>query len=139
MRKKSKYKPKYPGLPVTIRFSKAAETDLCLVPQSELDKFRNGLADDVSINTITFRLNLGYVLSGEHFNEAEARGLMESALAAVRAVKERLSKTGKVGATGEEYHAMADGLKLTDEMQAKCTRRELRDASNFVVAVAGRV
>lgn len=138
MRKRSKYKPKAPTLPINIRFGAQDETQLCLVPQAELTKFREGLADDVSINTIAMRLNLGYVLAGEHFAEAEARTLMERALDALRGVKTRFTDTGKVGATGGEYHALADGLNLTDEMQLMCTRKELNECLSFVLRQAGR-
>jgi len=138
MRKKSKYKPKARVLPINIRFSKEAELNLCIVPQAELTKFREGIADEVSINTLAMRLNLGYVLAGEYFVEGEARATMESALEALRSVKARHLETGKVGATGEEYHRMADGLNLTDMMQEKCTRAELDKTLSFVFQQAGR-
>ncbi len=138
MRKKSKYKPKTRVLPINIRFSKEAELSLCLVPQAELTKFREGTANEVSINTLAMRLNLGYVLAGEYIVEGEARATMENALEALKSVKARHLEAGKIGATGEEYHRMADGLNLTDMMQEKCTRAELDKTLSFVVQQAGR-
>ena len=138
MRKQSKYKPKARVLPINIRFSKEAEVNLCLVPQAELTKFREGIADEVSINTLAMRLNLGYVLAGEYFVEGEARATMENALEALRSVKARKEQTGKIGANGEEYPRMADGLNLTDQMQESCTRAELDKALKFDFHAAGK-
>jgi uncharacterized protein YacL (UPF0231 family) len=138
MRKRSNYKPKPFMIPSVIRFSQAAETDLCLIPQAELTKFREGTADEISINSIVARLNLGYVVAGEYINEPEAKQTMELALDAIRSVKARHETTGKVGATGDEYHIIADGLNLTDQMQALCTRKELHSAMTYVFEKAGK-
>jgi hypothetical protein len=137
MRKQSKYRPKAKSLPITIRFSKDAELRLCLVPQVELSKFREGLADAVSVNTLAMRLNFGDLLAAKYFVEGEARATMEKAVEALQSVKARADKTGKIGATGEEYHRMADGLNLTDQMQESCTRAELYKTLTFVLQAAG--
>lgn len=131
---KKKYRPKYaPGtLPITIRHNNSDDTALQLVPHSELDKLRDGTADEYTVNTLAFRLNWGYVMAGEVFDAPEHRAATERDLAAIRAVKERHARTGKYGATGEEFHAMGDALNATNDMQEQATRREQRDAMRLV-------
>jgi hypothetical protein len=136
---RKKYKPKVPPgyfeLPVNIRHTNDAEIALQLFPQSELDKLRDGTSDDYTVNTLTFRLNWGYVMAGQLFDNPEVRADMELALAAIREVKARRERTGKWGVTGPEFAQIGDGLKHTDAMQLAATRREQRDAMRTVYAV----
>jgi len=145
MRKTSKYKRKRDmaakngfspifRLPKTIRFGAQEDRLLKLLPHDELENFRLGLATDPSWHTITARINMGYVLAGEHFPDERVR--MEACLAHLRAVHERHQKTGTWGMTGEEFHTIGDGLNYCDEMQNQCTRRELDDALSAVYAVS---
>lgn len=131
------YRPKYgPGtLPVTIRHSSKADTSLQLVPHTELDKLRDGTADDYTFNTLAFRLNWGYVMAGEVFSEPEPRAITERGLDAIRSVKDRFERLGKYGVTGKEFVAMGDALNVTDEMQQRATRREQREAMRITCAV----
>lgn len=124
------YRPRYaPGtLPVTIRHSSSADIGLQLVPHSELEKLREGTADQYTVNTLAFRLNWGYVMAGEVFDAPEARAVTERGLAAIRSVKERHARLGKYGATGEEFTAMGYALNVTDDMQQRATRREQLEA-----------
>ncbi|MEN9885435.1 MAG: hypothetical protein RL758_13 [Pseudomonadota bacterium] len=131
---RKKYRPRYAEgtLPITIRHSRAADTALQLVPHSELEKLRDGTADEVTVNTLAFRLDWGYVMAGEVFDTPEARTITERGLAAIRAVKERHARLGKYGATGDEFHAMGDTLNATNDMQLQATRREQRDAVHLL-------
>lgn len=124
------YRPRYaPGtLPVTIRHSASADTALQLVPHTDLEKLRDGTADEYTINTLAFRINWGYVMAGEVFDAPEAREITERGLAAIRSVKARFERLGKYGTTGEEFAALGDALNVTNDMQLKATRREQRDA-----------
>lgn len=134
---RKKYRPKAGRtLPINIRFGADVEHTLQFVPHAELEKVRLGTSDEASMHTIIFRINIGYTLAGEFFEGG--RDVMEKALAAVKAMRERFERTGKVGATGEEFFAIGDGLNLTDEMQKQCTRRELDKVMVFVHAYAGR-
>jgi hypothetical protein len=132
------YKPKTPAgfmrLPSTIRYSQANETQLQLVPHAELEKFRRGLADEYSWNTLAFRLNWGYVMADD-FMEAEARAVMEQGLAAIRSVKARHERLGQWGMAGEEFTQVGDALNLTDQMQQRTTRKEQHAAIEKVVLV----
>ena len=127
---KKAYRPKYqPGqLPVTIRHSAKADTMLQMVPHEELEKLRNGEADQFTVNTLAFRLNWGYVMAGEIFNNPDVRTVMEASLAAIRSIKDRVDRIGKYGATGEEFRAIGEALNFTDEMQKSATRREQHEA-----------
>lgn len=128
------YKPKYEKgqIPVTIRHSSAADTTLQLVPHDELDKLRDGRADKYTLNTLAFRLNWGYVMAGEVFDNPEVRAALEAGLAAFRSVRERFERLGKYGATGEEFHAIGEALNRIDDMQKAATRREQHDAMHAV-------
>lgn len=128
------YRPKYaPGtMPVVFRHDTDSEINLQLVPHDELEKFRRGVADEFSLNTLIFRLNWGYVMAGEIFATPEVRHTMERGLDAIRAVKARFERTGKYGATGEEFGLLGDALNAADEMQKTATRREQRDTMEIV-------
>ncbi len=134
---KKAYRPKcQPGqLPVTIRHSNTADTMLQMVPHEELEKLRQGQADEFTINTLAFRLNWGYVMAGEIFDNPEVREVMEVGLAAIRSVKERVDRLGKYGATGEEFRALGEALNFTDEMQKSATRREQHEALTAVYTI----
>ena len=97
---------------------------LQLIPHSELEKFKTGDADEFTWNTICFRLNWGYVMSGDHFDSVEARIMMEASLAAISLIKQRHERTGKWGTTGKEFNVIGQALNLTDDMQMNTTRRQ---------------
>lgn len=111
-----------------FRHSKEADINLQLVPHQELEKFKTGEADEYTWNTVCFRLNWGYVMSGDHFDSVEARELMEQSLKAIRSVKTRHEKTGRWGTTGNEFFKIGEALNLVDEMQKNTTRREQEDS-----------
>ena len=124
-RPKKKYKQKRVfGLPKVFRHDSSADMSLQLIPHAELEKFKTGDADEFTWNTVCFRLNWGYVMSGDHFDSEDARALMESSLAAIRSVNERHQRTGRWGTTGEEFNIIGQALNLTDEMQMATTRRQ---------------
>lgn len=131
------YRPKFEqgAMPVTFRHNTEADTLLKLIPQDELDKLRNGTADEYTVNTLAFRLNIGYVMAGEKFEGGEVRAMLEAALDALRGVKERFKRAGTYGCSQTEFQAIGDGLNLTDEMQEKTTRREQGEVLRIVTEV----
>ncbi len=130
-RPKKKYKPKSIGsLPKIFRHSKESDIALQLVPHQELEKFKSGEADEYTWNTVCFRLNWGYVMSGDHFDSDEARELMQASLAAIKSVKDRNERTGRWGTTGEEFNIIGQALNLTDEMQMNTTRKQQDESLN---------
>ena len=134
MKKRSKYRPKpVLALPKIFRHSKEAEVDLQFIPHMELQKFKTGDADEYTWNTVCFRLNWGYVMSGDHFDSVEARELMEQSLAAIKSVKARHERTNKWGTSGEEFNVIGQALNLTDEMQLNTTRRQQEDSLNTLL------
>lgn len=135
---RKRYRPKSPEgpqLPVTIRFSSKAETDLQVIPHVELDAIMRGKGTEYSLGAVNFRINCGYVLAGETFADEQLRAAMEAGLNATRAMLERWRTTGRIGCTGEQFRAIGAALELCDAMQLRATRRELRDASNIVERV----
>lgn len=134
---RKKYRPRYAEgtLPITIRHSRAADTALQLVPHSELEKLRDGTADEVTVNTLAFRLDWGYVMAGEVFDTPEARTITERGLAAMKSVKARFKRLGKYGTTGDEFAAMGEALNVTNDMQLKATRREQLEAVRLLCLI----
>ena len=123
---KKAYRPKYPKgqLPIVFRHSNEADLSLKVVPKKDLEKLRLGEADEITINTLAFRLNWGYIMAGEIFDNPEVRKGMEMGLEAIRHIKDRFKRLGKYGANGAEFAALGEALNLTDEMQKSSTRRE---------------
>jgi hypothetical protein len=121
------------ALPKIFRHDKESEVALQLIPHQELEKFKTGEADEYTWNTVCFRLNWGYVMSGDHFDSVEARELMEQSLAAIKSVKDRHERTGKWGTTGEEFNIIGQALNLTDDMQLNTTRRQQDESLNTLL------
>lgn len=121
--------------PINMRHDIESDTALQMFPHTELDKLRDGTADEYTVNTLAFRLNWGYVMAGMHFDNPEVCVTMEAALAAISNVKSRYAKLGKLGTTAIEFVQLGDGLNRTDEMQKATTRREHRDALEVVFEV----
>lgn len=132
---RKKYRPNPAGIPLAIRHDKASEIALQLVPHSELEKLREGTADESTFHTLACRLNWGYVMSGEVFDSVLVRLSMEQALNALQSIKDRHQRIGKWGASGEELKHMGDGLNFTDEMQKAATRREQLECLRIVYQV----
>lgn len=126
------------ALPINIRFNQQAERDLQLIPHAELEKLRHGLGDDVTINTLIFRMNLGYQMSVDLFDSESVTKAMQAGLDAIQCVMDRNERTGKIGATGEEFHLIGEALNFTDQMQKQSTRREIEKALIKVIKIAGR-
>ena len=129
-RPRKAHKPCSPRIPMTIRFNGEDERKLQLVPHQELAKLIAGDGDATSWHTITARLNTGLVLASAHFPDAAQT--MAAALNAICDVRERFQRVGKYGVSGDEARMIGAGLVITDEMQLASTRRQMRDAVEFV-------
>lgn len=132
-----KYRPAVlRSTPINMRFGQSTETKLQLIPHDSLANFKAGRQVESDWHTLAARVNLGSVLAGEHFPDAGP--VIEPALEALRTSWERFGRLGRMGMTGEEYNAIATALVLIDEMQLKCTRRELDEAMTKVFKEAAR-
>lgn len=116
------------GLPKVFRFGPREENLLMLVPHTELERFREGTADESTWHTITMRLDWGCFLSIDHFQNIEVNDKIRDALDAMVAIKERHQRLGKWGTTGDEFFKIGEALNLVDEMQKNTTRREQEDS-----------
>lgn len=120
-------------LPINIRFNSQDETQLQLVPQTLLECFRTGTADESDWHALALRLNWGRLLAEDHFPDAAPD--LAQAQDALRAVKDRHERMGKWGISQPEFAAIGNGLTVTDAMQRQCTRRELREALQAVYGI----
>ena len=127
---RKKYKPRPTAIPVTIRHDAEGDTDLQLIPHLSLENLRQGRPDASDWHTLTARLNLGMVLA--NFAHKEAVESMLASLNAMLAIARRHDSMGKWGGSGDEYAAIGEGLRLTDDMQMLATRRELKAALEIV-------
>ena len=124
------------GLPTVFRFSAKDERNLQLVPHQSLEAMRRGEGQEPDWHTLAVRLNLGATLAYRLFDTPEARALLDSAQDALRSAWERFEKTQRIGLTGPEMTTIGEALNLTDDMQLRCTRRELSAALAEVFRVA---
>ncbi len=126
------------ALPSIIRHSASAETDLKLIPHSMLAKLLAGEGNAECWHTIVFRLNCANAIANKSFaHQPEVQDQMEQALAAICEVGKRFKRGGKWGCTGDEFKLIGAGLNLSDELQQETTRREQRDAYNWVFSQVG--
>ncbi|TMS58500.1 hypothetical protein MW7_007165 [Imbroritus primus] len=129
------------AMPSLFRFSRNAELSLQLIPHSELEKLRDGTANEESWHTLAFRINVGAMLAAMYFAQ-DAQDAMTAAVAAVASVGKRYTATGRLGMSGDEFRAIGAGLNLTDEMQTTTTKRQQYLATRAVYSKAtagGRV
>lgn len=119
-------------LPVNIRFNSADETQLQLVPLAFATSLIEGTADESTWHTLMLRINWGRFLARDHFPDVEQA--MVQAQDAMRSVRDRNGQVGKWGVAKPEYDAIYEALRICNEMQLQCTRRELRDALEAVYA-----
>ena len=114
-------------LPINIRFAHKHEVELQMRPHAMLDCFREGTANEVDLNSIILRLNWFLILASKQFSDECIRSQNEG-LDAMRSIKARHARTGKMGISQPEYEAIGHALNAADDMQLASTRRELHDA-----------
>ena len=119
-------------LPINIRFNSADETQLQLVPLGLATTLIEGTADESTWHTLTLRINWGRFLASDHFQDMEPA--MVAAQDAMRSISARHDRANTWGASKPEYDAIYEALRICNEMQQQCTRRELRDALERVYA-----
>lgn len=117
-------------MPITMRFSAEDETKLMLEPIKCAERLRDGTAEEGDWHAVILRLNWGRLLNKAVFNEGES--LLAEAQDAMRAIKSRGLQYGTWSASTPEYNTIKTALIICNQMQAKCTRRELRDALQAV-------
>ena len=122
MRKRSKYKPKRPIIPLVFGLSKKDADDLMLVPHQALEMIRIGQGNAQNWHDVAARINYGATWQ-ERFNGAQQPFV--DAMAALDSSFTRYKSTGRIILAGDEYKATAYALTLCDEMQQSMTRREL--------------
>lgn len=119
-------------LPINIRFNAADETQLQLVPLGLATTLIEGTADESTWHTLTLRINWERFLAADHFPDMEPA--MVAAQDAMRSISARHDRSDTWGASKPEYDAIYQALRICNEMQQQCTRRELRDALERVYA-----
>lgn len=129
------HKPQRDCIPMTIRFNSDDERTLQLAPHQELAKMIAGDGDATSWHTITARLNIGLTLARKLFGDQETI-VIAHALDSICDVRDRFQRVGKYGASGDEARYIGAGLVMVDDLQKNCTRRECRDAIEFVMREA---
>jgi len=122
---RKKYRPKLvPLLPKVFRQTHEADTMLKMIPHSELEKLRDGNADEGTWHTLVCRLDWGCFMSIDHFQNIEVNDAIQAALNSMRSIKARFERVGKWGMSGEEFLNIGAALNLVDDMQSQTTRRE---------------
>ena len=125
-----KYRPRPAILPKVFRFGQREENLLMMVPHQELERLRDGTADESTWHTITMRLDWGCFLSIDHFKNIEVNDVIRDALDSMVVIKDRFKRLGKWGSSGEEFFKIGEALNLVDDMQKQTTRREQEDSLN---------
>lgn len=131
-----KHRPAPYRLPTTIRYSAADETQLQLVPHIALDLFRSGRATEGDWHTLACRVSWGSVLASWH--HPEAVDVAQAGVVAMRSAFARHGRTQRWGFSGEELTSVGAALVLVDDMQHAHTRRELVEALEYTLRVAGQ-
>ncbi|AXF52883.1 MAG: hypothetical protein [Bacteriophage sp.] len=117
-------------MPITMRFSAEDETKLMLEPIKCAERLRDGTAEEGDWHAVILRLNWGRLLNKANFNEGES--LLAEAQGAMRVIKARGLQYGSWSASTPEFNTINTALTICNQMQKKCTRRELRDALQAV-------
>lgn len=134
-RKKYVQKPSK-QIPIGFGISSDDSRILKIIPHTELEKLRTGTADDYAWNTITCRLNFGYVLANNHEFGIDLKEPLRQALDAMVSIKERYASNQRWICKGDELKAIGAAINYTDEIQYATTRRNHRDALKVVLTLA---
>lgn len=134
MRKKISFSKPKKDIPIVFRHGSEAERNMQLIPHTELEKYKLGIANDYSWNTIVCRLNIGMTLAHWYFNR-EVTLNCRAALDAMVSVRARYKTLNKWGMTGDEMKVVITALLFTDDMQLQVTRKQLSDAVLHVYKV----
>lgn len=120
---KRPYRPK-PKHALTSLYRQSAEVDtlLQLLPHSDLDKLRDGTADESTWQLLARRLNWGYVMASEYAPALVP--ILRCGLDAILSIKHRFERTGRWGCAQTEFEALGDSLNITDDLQRNTTRKE---------------
>ena len=130
-----KYKPSAYSVPITIRHGEDDDRVLMLIPHTCLDDLKRGSQDNINWNTITARLNVALVIS-KSLCVPDIQITVLNALDAICDVRDRFDRVGRWGVNEEEEKLIGAGLVLADDIQKQSTRRELRDAIQYVFEAA---
>jgi hypothetical protein len=126
-RKKQVKKPLI--LPMTIRHSAEADTELQLAPHAELMKLREGYGDEGSWHTLVCRLNVGLTVAWQNNLD---NNVIRKGLDAMINVRNRHAKSGQWGLSGSDLREVGDALVATDNLQLSLTRKQLNKAIEYV-------
>lgn len=130
-RKKHRVKSLPGQLPVTLRYSSTAANKLHLDPRQELEKFRTNRGNADAWGELIFMLNVGLKMATELYNK-ESEHVLEEALSAMCEISDRFKRVNAWGAKDEEIGAVQDGLSIVEAIMSDSTRRQQRDAANYV-------
>jgi hypothetical protein len=131
-RKKQVRKPLV--LPLTIRHSAEADTELQLAPHAELMKLREGCGDEGSWHTLVCRLNIGVTVAWQNNLD---NNVIQNGLDAMINVRNRHTKSGQWGLSGSDLREVGDALVATDNLQLSLTRKQLNKAIEYVYKEVG--
>lgn len=112
-----------PSLPILYRFDAATDRDLKLDPHLALTALVNGAADSWHFNALAARCGVAWVQAADRWKDDLPDHA--AAQAALRSVRERRDRTGKLGATGDEFRAIGRSISLADDYQGASTRKQL--------------
>ena len=130
MKKRDKaYRPRLKSaMPNTEGVSAGAAATTSLWPLQALQALTDGVATPENLGTLDLRTRWAAAMLAVFDASEDAGEIIEGATTALLSIKARLDKVGKIGATGQELQALRAMVGLADDLQAKCTRRECRDA-----------
>ena len=130
MKKRNKaYRPRLKSfMPITVGVSAGAAATTSLWPLQALQALTDGVATPENMGTLDLRTRWAAAMMETFEPSEDAREILDGATASLIGIKARMDKVGKIGATGQEMQALRAMVGLADDLQAKCTRRECRDA-----------
>lgn len=130
MKKRNKaYRPRLKSaMPITVGVSAGAAATTSLWPLNALQALTDGVATPENMGTLDLRARWAAAMMDCFDANPDAEAVLASTKDALLSIKARLGEVGKIGATGAELQALRAMVEMADMLQAKCTRRECRDA-----------
>lgn len=130
MRKRSRYRPG----PVHAWLPKAERTTIEIMSRVIVDKLAAGLFDEIDSNTVGYELNICRRLAAIGGHEAAIKQ-SDACIAAFVSIRQRQIRTGKWGATGDEFQTLRQHLgDLADYFSRQPVHR-IESARRWVLAV----
>lgn len=134
MRKRSKYRPG----PIAAWLPQSDRMTIEIMSRVMVDKLASGLFDELDANTVAYELNITRRLAVIGGHDA-IRKNTDACMTAFVGIRQRQMRTGKWGATGEEFQTLRQHLGGLADYFSRQPVHRIESARQWVLAINAKM